>query len=78
MLADGQAEQAARLYESLWGAPIGAWFTIRLVGLGDAMRALDRSDEARAHYQEFLDAWEANAPDHPLVERARVGLAALQ
>ncbi|MBT8487254.1 MAG: hypothetical protein KJO65_00370 [Gemmatimonadetes bacterium] len=77
LLAEGQAEQAARHYDSLWGAPVGGWYTFRLVGLGDAMRTLGRDAEARDHYQEFLDAWEAAPDDHPLVQRARDGLAAL-
>ena len=76
--AEGQAEQAARHFDSLWGAPVGAWYTVRLVGLGDAMRTLGRDIEAREYYQEFLDAWDGAPPDHPLIQRARDGLAALK
>jgi tetratricopeptide (TPR) repeat protein/TolB-like protein len=77
LLEQGQAEQAARYYESLWGAPQGAWYTVRLVGLGDAMRAQGLDEEARQHYSEFLTVWSQARDDHPLVVRARAGLEAL-
>jgi tetratricopeptide (TPR) repeat protein len=77
LLAQGQAEQAARHYDSLWGAPQGAWFTVRMVGLGDAHRAMEQPSEARRHYQAFLEAWREADPEHVLVRRAREGLEAL-
>lgn len=77
LLENGDAAQALRHYESLWGAPLGAWYTLRLVGSGDALRAMGRTDEARERYREFLDAWSAADPDHPLMRRARAGLQAL-
>jgi tetratricopeptide (TPR) repeat protein/TolB-like protein len=77
MLKQGQAEQAARYYESLWASPQGAWLTVRLPGLGDALRAMGRDAEARERYTDFLNAWSAAPADHPLVVRARAGLQAL-
>lgn len=77
LLEQGQAEQAARYYDSLWGAPLGAWFTVRLVGLADAQRALGQSEEARVNYRAFLDAWSGADPEHVLVRRAQEGLDAL-
>jgi hypothetical protein len=77
LLANGRAEQAVRYYESMWGSPHGGWYTLRMVGLGDALRATGRPDEARTQYQEFLDTWSAADPDQPLVQRARAGLEAL-
>jgi tetratricopeptide (TPR) repeat protein len=77
MLEQGQAEQAARYFESLWASPHGAWLTVRLPGLGDAKRAMGRDAEAREHYTDFLDAWSAAPQDHPLVMRARAGLRVL-
>jgi tetratricopeptide (TPR) repeat protein/TolB-like protein len=77
LLAQGQAEQAARYYDSLWGAPLGAWFTVRMVGLGDAHRAIGQVGEARRHYQAFLEAWREADPEHVLVRRAQEGLDAL-
>jgi tetratricopeptide (TPR) repeat protein/TolB-like protein len=77
LLESGDAEQALRHYDALWGAPLGAWYTLRLVGAGDALRAAGRDEEARDRYREFLDAWSAADPEHPLMRRAHAGLEAV-
>jgi Flp pilus assembly protein TadD len=77
LLSGGQAEQAVRYYDSLWGSPHGGWLTVRQVGLGDAARAMGNAADARAHYQAFLEAWDGADPEHPMMRRAAQGLEAL-
>lgn len=64
-LAQGNAEQALALAQ---GVAVPAWAGLASELEGDALVALDRSDEAQSAYREALQALDTGAPTRSIIE----------